>query len=209
MAGNVFFGIIPSQKALVKAVEQGTSPDPAFGLNAKLRSTHNTYLTLPILFIMISSHYPMTYTHSANWLVLMAIIVITAALRQYFVLRHFGKNKPLIIVGTILATIILAYAIAPKSVELTASQKTLVVDDQEVVQIIESRCSSCHSISPTDDIFTTAQGGVIFSDLASIKQWAARIKIRVIDTKDMPFINKTKMTEEERLKLAIWIKDLK
>ena len=103
MAGNVFFGIMPSQRALVNAVEAGTAPDPAYGLNAKVRSTHNTYTTLPILFIMISNHYPMTFNHSANWLVLMAIILITAAVRQYFVLRHFGQQKPLILVASVLA----------------------------------------------------------------------------------------------------------
>jgi len=90
MAGNVFFGIIPAQKELVNAVEKGTAPDPKYGLNAKLRSTHNTYATLPVIFIMISNHYPMTFNHHMNWLVLVAIIFITAAVRQYFVLRHFS-----------------------------------------------------------------------------------------------------------------------
>ncbi|NQZ12550.1 MAG: urate hydroxylase PuuD, partial [Algicola sp.] len=99
MAGNVFFGIIPSQKALVDAVKNGTAPDPAHGMNAKLRSTHNTYTTLPILFIMISNHYPITYNHEYNWLVLVVIIMLTAAVRQYFVMRHFGKQKPAILVG--------------------------------------------------------------------------------------------------------------
>jgi uncharacterized membrane protein len=212
MAGNVFFGIIPSQKALVKAVEQGTSPDPAYGLNAKLRSTHNTYATLPILFIMISNHYPMTYAHQANWLVLVAIILITAALRQYFVLRHFGKNKPLIIAGTIIATIILAYVIAPKSMHsnsLETAAEQQIIDVNKVQQIITDRCSSCHSDTPTDDIFKVAQGGVIFNDLASIERWAPRIKIRVVDTKDMPFINKTKMTDKERQYIAQWLRELK
>jgi uncharacterized membrane protein len=212
MAGNVFFGIIPSQKALVKAVEQGTSPDPAYGANAKLRSTHNTYATLPILFIMISNHYPMTYSHHANWLVLVAIILISAALRQYFVLRHFGKNKPLIITSTILATILLAYVIAPKSIESSSvetNKSVQIVDVKKVQQIIISRCSSCHSNAPTDDVFKIAQGGVVFTDLASIEQWAPRIKVRVVDTKDMPFINKTKMTDEERQYIALWLKGLK
>ncbi len=206
MAGNVFFGIIPSQKALVKAVEEGSKPDPAYGLNAKLRSTHNTYTTLPVLFIMISNHYPMTYNHSANWLVLVGIILITAAVRQYFVLRHFGQQKPLIIVGAVIATILLASLIAPHSVELTPKQKLQNVDVEKIQTIIEIRCGSCHSIAPTDDTFKVAQAGVIFTDIASIKQWAPRIKARVIDSKDMPFMNKTQMTAEERQYLALWIK---
>ncbi len=205
MAGNVFFGIIPSQRALVKAVEEGKTPDAKFGLNAKLRSTHNTYITLPVLFIMISNHYPITFNHSANWLVLMVIVLITAAIRQYFVLRHFGKQKPLILVGAVVATIILAYAIAPQKVELTAEQKQHKVTPQQVQTIIEQRCKACHSDNNTDDIFTSAQAGVIFSDIDSIKQWAPRIQARVIGSKDMPFMNKTNMTDDERNTLAVWL----
>lgn len=205
MAGNVFFGIMPSQRALVKAVEEGKAPDAKFGLNAKLRSTHNTYITLPVLFIMISNHYPITFNHSANWLVLMIIVLITAAIRQYFVLRHFGKQKPLIFVGAIIATIALAYFISPTSVELTAEQKQQVVTDTQVQGIVNQRCSSCHSDNNTDEIFTSAQAGIIFSDMVSIKQWAPRIQARVIDAKDMPFMNKTQMTNDERNTLAIWI----
>ena len=205
MAGNVFFGIMPSQRALVKAVEAGNAPDPAFGLNAKVRSTHNTYTTLPIIFIMISNHYPMTYNHSANWLVLIAIILITAAVRQYFVLRHFGKQKPLVLVAAVVATIALAFVIAPRSTEISAEQKQQVVSNDQVVQIIEQRCNSCHSNNNTDDIFKSAQAGVIFNDIDAIKQWAPRIKARVIDAKDMPFMNKTAMSDEERTKLAIWL----
>jgi len=205
MAGNVFFGIMPSQRALVKAVEEGSTPESKYGLNAKLRSTHNTYITLPVLFIMISNHYPITYNHSANWAVLMAIVVITAAVRQYFVLRHFGQHKPFVLVGSVIATVVLAYLIAPKSVELTAEQQRQTVSNEQVVEIIEKRCSSCHSDNNTDDIFTSAQAGVVFSDLASIKQWAPRIKARAIDAQDMPFMNKTKMTDAERASLAVWL----
>jgi uncharacterized membrane protein len=205
MAGNVFFGIMPSQRALVKAVEAGATPDSKYGLNAKLRSTHNTYITLPVLFIMISNHYPITYNHSANWLVLMAIILITAAVRQYFVLRHFGKQKPMVLVSSIIATIVLAYAIAPKTVELSAEQKQHDVSNAQIQHIIETRCSACHSEAPTDDVFKSPQGGVIFSDIASIKQWAPRIEARVVHSKDMPFMNKTQMTEEERLTLSLWL----
>jgi len=205
MAGNVFFGIMPSQRALVNAVEQGKAPDAKFGLNAKLRSTHNTYTTLPVIFIMISNHYPMTFNHSANWLVLIAIILITAAVRQYFVLQHFGKQKPLVLVGAVVAAIVLAFAIAPTTTKLTEEQKQQSVDITQVQSIITERCGSCHADTPTDEVFTIAPAGIIFSDDASIKQWAPRIKARVIDAKDMPFMNKTNMTDEERNTLAIWL----
>ena len=158
---------------------------------------------------MISNHYPMTFNHSANWLVLMAIVLITAAVRQYFVLRHFGKQKPLILVASVVATIMLAVAIAPRATEITAEQKNQIVTDAEITQVIVQRCGSCHAELPTDNIFTIAPAGVIFSDIASIKQWAPRIKARVVDAKDMPFMNKTEMTDQERLKLALWLAQLK
>lgn len=208
MAGNVFFGIMPSQRALVKAVEEGNTPDSKYGLNAKLRSTHNTYLTLPVIFIMISNHYPMTFNHNAGWIVLMALILITAAIRQYFVLRHFGKNQPGIIIGAVMATIALAYLIAPSKVEVSAEQLKQKISMAEVQTIIEKRCSACHSEKNSDDIFTVAQGGVVFTDAASIQQWAPRIKARVVDAKDMPFMNKTQMSADERTKLAIWLQQV-
>ena len=207
MAGNVFFGIMPSQRALVKAVEEGTAPDSKYGLNAKVRSTHNTYITLPVIFIMISNHYPMTFNHNAGWLVLMVLILITAAVREYFVLRHFGKNKPMVMVGAIAATIALAFAIAPEETVISEEVKSQKITMNDVQTIIEQRCSSCHSENNTDDIFQTAQAGVVFTDAASIVQWAPRIKARVVDSKDMPFMNKTKMTDEERQKLAVWIEN--
>ncbi|MCJ8293851.1 MAG: urate hydroxylase PuuD [Colwellia sp.] len=209
MAGNVFFGIMPSQRALVKAVEDGSKPDSKYGLNAKLRSTHNTYITLPVIFIMISNHYPMTYNHNAGWIVLIALILIGAAIREYFVQRHFGRNKPMLIVGSIVATIALAYAIAPAKLEATPEQLAQKVTIADVQKIVEQRCSACHSENNTDNIFQTAQGGVLFTDAASIEQWAPRIKARVIDSKDMPFMNKTKMTDEERLTLSLWLNQIK
>ena len=94
MVGNVFRVIMPSQRALVAAIENGEKPDPAWGIKAKLHSTHNNYLTLPLLFIMISNHYPMTYSHEYSWLVLLAIIAITAFARHYFNLEHKGIKRP-------------------------------------------------------------------------------------------------------------------
>jgi len=208
MAGNVFFGIMPSQRALVKAVEEGNTPDPAYGLNAKVRSTHNTYITLPVLFIMISNHYPITYNHNANWIILMAMVLITAAIRQYFVLRHFGKQHPSILVASLIVLLVLAYSVAPVKQVLTEDEKRQTVDLNKVEQIITQRCSTCHSATASDEVFKVAPGGVIFDDFASMERWAPRIKARSIDVTDMPFMNKTKMTNEERRYLALWINQL-
>jgi len=201
MAGNVFRGIMPAQRALVAAVEKGESPDPEYGRKAKVRSTFNTYTTLPLLFIMISNHYPITYNHAFNWIVLLVIILITAGARHYFILRHFGKQRPLILVGASLATIILAIVIAPKSVESDAIANIKINTVENIMQL---RCVSCHSATPTDDIFKVAPAGVVLDTTQQIKQWAPRIKARVVDAKDMPLLNKTNMTDVERAQLAKW-----
>ncbi|MEM1402216.1 MAG: urate hydroxylase PuuD [Pseudomonadota bacterium] len=204
MVGNVFMVIMPGQRKLVGALERGTAPDPAWGAKAKLRSTHNTYLTLPLLFIMISNHYPMTYGHKLNWLVLMAIVVITAGARQYFVLRHHGNNKPVILGAAMAATAVLAVWIAPKPVSLPAEVPTANLAPQ-AHGIIRERCASCHAEAPTDDVFTVAPGGVLLETVDQMIQWAPRIKARSIDSHDMPFMNKTGMTDEERAIVGQWI----
>jgi len=202
MAGNVFFTIMPSQRALVKSVEKGEAVDPRWGAKAKLRSTHNTYATLPLIFIMISNHYPMIFNHQYNWAVLMVIFVITAAIRQYFVARHKGNENKMVLIFATLLTIGLMIAIAPKAIK---SSEVEVIDLSKVKSIINERCTACHSKANTDVIFATAQGGVILDTLTDMNRWAPRIQARVIEAKDMPFMNKTKMSQQERLYIANWI----
>lgn len=203
MAANVLVGIMPAQHALVAAVEKGEAPDPKYGINAKLRSTHNNYATLPVLFIMLSSHYPMTYGHEYGWLVLGAIMLIAAWARHFFNLRHKGIVKPFILVSALLAFIALAWIIAPKPVSLDASSKAL--SDAEAISLIQQRCRSCHSATPTDELFTTAPAGVIYDTKKQIMNWLPRIHARAVISKDMPFMNKTGMTDKERIALADWL----
>ena len=206
MAGNVFRVIIPGQKALIAAIERGEAPEAKWAEKAKLHSTHNTYLTLPLLFIMISNHYPMTYAHHLNWVILLAIVAITAVARQYFVLQHKQISKPQLLIGAGIATVILTILIAPKPVavaEVKTTDKAALAAQAQ--QIISERCAACHSANPTDDVFTFAQGGVTLDSAAQMQQWAPRIKARAIDSTDMPFMNKTGMTDEERGIVAAWI----
>ena len=206
MAGNVFTVIMPSQRALVSAVTEGTTPDPAWGMKAKLRSTHNTYTVLPLLFIMISSHYPMTYNHQYGWLVLISLFIITAAARWYFVLRHTNQQNILIPIGVLIATLTLAYAMSDKKqAEPVDVSTAALVSQAEVETIINMHCVSCHASQPTDAIFTIAPSGVILDDYASMLRWMPRIQARVIDSHDMPFMNKTQMPQQQRDTLALWI----
>jgi len=103
MVANVFFHIIPGQKSMVAEIRAGQTPDPRYGEIGKQRSVHNTYFTLPVLFIMISIHYPMTYSHQQGWLVLGFIMMAGVLIRQFFVMRHGGNaNKALVVTGIVL-----------------------------------------------------------------------------------------------------------
>ncbi|MCB1808287.1 MAG: urate hydroxylase PuuD, partial [Candidatus Competibacteraceae bacterium] len=115
MVANVFFVIMPGQRELVSATEAGRSPDPTPGLKAKQRSVHNTYFTLPVLFVMISNHYAMTYGHAYNWLILLAISLIGALIRVYFVARHKGPASPWPLLAAALLTLALVAALAPRT----------------------------------------------------------------------------------------------
>lgn len=207
MAGNVFRVIMPSQRALLASIEAGEAPDPKWPAKAKLHSTHNTYLTLPLLFIMISNHYPMTYAHHFNWIILLVIVAITALARQYFILKHKNINKPVILLVAAIATVILAAVIKPTPVVSAASTTDLAPNElaAQAQAIITERCASCHAASPSDDVFVVAPSGVLLDTMAQMQQWAPRIKARSIDNKDMPFLNKTNMTDAERALVGSWI----
>ena len=203
MAANVFFVIMPGQRALVSAVEQGQAPDPKYALAGKIRSVHNNYLTLPVLFLMISNHYPMTYGHPHAWAVLMAILLIGAWTRHFFNLKHKGVVKPGILVSAAIATGLLAWAIAPVAPAQQADAATVTAE--QAFAIVQQRCTSCHSATPTDDVFKVAPSGVQFDTITQMEQWAPRILARSVSSHDMPFMNKTGMTEDERATLGSWV----
>ncbi len=207
MAANVFFVIMPGQRALVAAVEAGQAPDPRFANASKLRSVHNNYASLPVLFLMISNHYPMTYGHSHAWAVLLTIIVIGAWTRHFFNLRHKGVVKPMILVSAGLATALLAAVIAPRMPKANLMD-TEVVSQESAFQIIETHCISCHSDNNSDPVFSVAPAGVMLHTPELMKQWSARILARAVLSEDMPMMNKTGITAEERAQLGQWIKSL-
>lgn len=203
MAGNVMVAIMPSQRALVEAVKQGVAPDPKFGLEAKRRSTHNNYATIPVLMIMLSNHFPITYGHSYGWLLLGALMLIGAWARHFFNLRHQGVVKPSILVSALLGFVLVAWLAKPTPVEV--GEGVTKLNDQTVVTLVHQRCQSCHSATPRDDMFTTAPSGVVFDNLEQIRRMIDRIEARSVLTHDMPFLNKTAMTDEERALLGQWI----
>ncbi len=213
MAGNVFFKIMPAQRLMVAAVTNKTEIDPRWGAGAKLRSVHNNYLTLPLLFIMISNHYPMTYQHPQNWLVLVAIAIVSAWIRHYFNLKHIGISRPSILVfGAIGMIAIAGWISMPARVPQNEARATVVetpiaelsTEQKKVYEVMQIHCANCHSATPSDEIFVIAPMGVMFDTWRQIEQRAALIHHRSVVTKDMPLLNKTRMTEEDRQTIATW-----
>ncbi|MFQ6006170.1 MAG: urate hydroxylase PuuD [Woeseia sp.] len=201
MVANVFFVIIPGQRQLVDAVSRGEHPDPGPGVRAKQRSVHNTYFTLPVLFVMISNHYAMTYGHDYNWLILIAISLAGALIRAYFVARHKGKASPVTVIAAVLMLLAVAAAIVPKSRATAGGQ---AVDFNRVRSVILERCATCHSAAPTHFAFPAAPGGVILDSDDQIVEDAFRIHQQTVVTRVMPIGNLTRMTDEERAIIDRW-----
>ncbi len=202
MAGNVFFVIIPAQRELVAALEENREPDPALGRYAALRSLHNNYMTLPVLFMMISSHFPFTYGNDIGWVVLGGIILAGAVIRHWFNLRARGMARAWLLPAA--ATVLLALVVLTLPTGSSASQAGEVGFD-EGVAIIQARCAVCHSANPTQPGFTSPPKGVVFDTPDLIVSQAAKIRAMAVDTRIMPPGNITGITDDERATLAAWL----
>jgi uncharacterized membrane protein len=204
MVANVFFVIIPGQRKMVDAAARGEVPDPQPGLRAKQRSVHNTYFTLPVVFVMISNHYALAYNHAWNWLVLAAFALSGALIRVYFVARHKGRASPLPIVIALLLLLAVAVALAPGSEAASAERATLA----DIRPIIDSRCRACHSAQPTHAAFPAPPAGVKLDTDAEIVGQALRIHQQTVVLKAMPIGNLTHMTDGERHKIDAWFRGM-
>lgn len=204
MVGNVFFVIMPGQRAMVSSAEQGQAPDPIHGIQAKQRSVHNTYFTLPVLFVMVSNHYAMTYGSTYNWLILLAITVAGALIRVYFVQRHFGKASPTPVIIAIVILLVSSFLMAPKDSATSEQALTGEALFLEVNRIIQVRCVSCHANKPTQPGFAAAPKGISLESLDEISKQSALIHQQTVVSKVMPIGNLTQMTDEERAVIDQW-----
>jgi uncharacterized membrane protein len=204
MTANVWFYVIPSQRALVAATKAGLPQDPALSYRAKQRSIHNNYMTFPVIFTMISNHYPSTFGHDLNWLLLAALMVGSALVRHFMNIRfHYrGWLRAAVATGMItLAAVGVMIAAARGAVNATGAP----VSFAEAQAVIRQHCAPCHSAHPTDDQFRAPPAGIVLESPERIQQLAARIKERAVELKTMPLGNKTNMTDEERALLGRWI----
>jgi len=204
MAGNVFLGIIPAQKKFVAAVQAGQGPDPASAAFAKQRSIHNNYFTLPVLFCMISNHYPFLYGHSYNWVILIAIIAITAYARHFFNQRNRGIVDYSILVKAFVAFILLSGALGIERYEQQRTSVAMDVAGGAAFALIDTHCAVCHSQTPTQPGFVVPPAGILMDDRDVILQSAAQM-LTAVQTDYMPLGNLTGMTDDERAELVSWL----
>jgi len=205
MVANVFFVIIPNQRKVVADLIAGRTPDPALGAAAKQRSLHNNYMTLPVLFIMISSHYPMTYGAERPWLVLALLGLTGVAVRHVFNLRGRGRPRGwTIALATVLALASVTYVTLEKSGR-TAPGPAQNVTYAEIAPLLATHCAACHSPHPANPAFASPPLGLVLDSYEHVSAASARIRARAVDTETMPMGNTTHMTSAERQLLGAWI----
>jgi len=203
MAGNVFFVIMPAQRELVRAKRERREPDPRHNARGKQRSVHNNYLTLPVVFAMLSNHFPFTYGHRHAWLILVVLLVLGAWTRHFFNLRHRGRNAWWILVMVAAGVAALAVLIRPGTPVLHAAGAAPPF--ARVQAIVQERCAPCHSLHPTQPGYPAAPLGIRFDTRAEIETQAGLIAQLAVQTQTMPPGNVTHMTPAERAALARWL----
>lgn len=213
MSANVFFWIIPGQRRMVAALKSGVAVNPLDGKRGKQRSVHNTYFTLPVVLLMLSNHYSFTYTSPHSWIIMSLFIFAGALIRQYYVLRHAGKNHVIFPIAGIMLIIVAAWLAAPspsstqKHARFTHPEQaanaatTLAADVQRIVQ---DRCVQCHAQAPSMKGFAAPPLGMAFETPAQLATYAEQIK-QTVANNYMPLGNITKMTPEERETIRIWM----
>ncbi len=204
MAANVFFVIIPGQKRMVKAAKKGLMPNPEDGKAAFIRSYTNNYFTLPVLFVMISNHFPSTFGNTYQWIVLIAITLGTAGIKHYLNIREKGQLSVWVMPISVLLLLSVAFVTAPAKPKYEDCKETVTLE--EVSTIINNRCTVCHSSNPTDAVWKVPPNGVKYDTAEQIYNLRDKIFQRVVMSKNMPFNNnQTEMTQEERDMINCWI----
>lgn len=215
MSGNVFFVIMPNQRVVVADLKAGRKPDPKYGKIAKQRSTHNNYLTLPVVFLMLSNHYPLVFATEYNWIIASLVFLMGVTIRHWFNTKHARKGNPH---WTWFVTVVLFLAIAWLS---TAPMRTVEGEAKlqgaalvyasaegfkEVVGIVQGRCSMCHAAEQGWEGLYWPPKGVVLETPAQIAHEARRIYLQAGVTHAMPPGNLSYMEPEERAAIVEWFR---
>lgn len=206
MAANVFSIIIPNQKKIVASLLKGDKPDAKYGLIGKQRSIHNTYLTLPVLVMMVSGHYPLITNHPQAWLIVGLVIVGGASLR-HMIIKH-EIHAPFKGYAWTFPVIFAALAMAmymTKPVERIVSAETDLISDKQVMSMVNTHCASCHAITPTHEAFDEPPKNVVLNSADSIRKYKNLIMSNAVQAETMPLSNETNMTTQEREQLGAWL----
>ncbi len=206
MVANVFIIIIPYQKKTVAAMLAGKEPNPVWGQFGKQRSVHNNYLTLPVVFLMLSNHYPLFFATRFNWVIVAIVLVIGPVIRHFFNSRHAGNGSPWwtwAVAAAGMAGVIWLSAAGPRVV--TTGALSPPPKFAQVSDIVTSRCSMCHAAEPVWAGIAAAPQGVLLDSDEQIGLHAPLIDVVAVRSNFMPPGNITEMTTDERLTLASWI----
>jgi len=215
MSGNVFFIIMPNQRIVVGDLQAGRTPDAKYGKIAKQRSTHNNYLTLPVLFFMVSNHYPLAFATQYNWIIAALVFLMGVTIRHYFNCKHARSGNP---TWTWLATAILFILAAwlstvPKSLDGEADAATISHRQQQFLsspgfeqaaETVQGRCSMCHAREPVWEGIIVPPKGVVLETEADIAKNAREIYLQAGRSHAMPPGNVTDITPDERAALVTW-----
>jgi uncharacterized membrane protein len=210
MVANVFFVIIPNQKIVVADLIAGRTPDPALGQQAGQRSLHNNYLTLPVLFLMISNHYPLSFGTRWNWLIVAVVIIVGAVIRHFYNARHAGRPSPwwtwaVAAAGMVLVVWLSAAGPVDEEIAAVGEATAKPVTFVEVENIVLSRCSMCHTAEPFWEGIVAPPKGLRLDTPEMIRKHAQEIQLQATLTHAMPPGNITAISPEERQLLADWI----
>jgi uncharacterized membrane protein len=206
MVANVFAVIIPNQKKIIAALVAGREPDAKLGEQGKQRSVHNNYLTLPVIFLMISSHYPLLFATRFNWLIVAIVLAVGPVIRHFFNARHEGRGSPwwtwAVAAAGMVAIAWLSTA-GPPDMARGAGLHTPSAAD--ATEIVSSRCSMCHAKEPVWAGIAAAPKGVELDTADAIRLHARSIELNAVRSNAMPPGNVTDMTADERRALAAWL----
>jgi uncharacterized membrane protein len=209
MAANVLMIIIPNQKKVVADLIAGRTPDPKLGEQAKQRSLHNNYLTLPVVFLMISNHYPLAFASRWNWVILALVLVVGAVIRHFYNERHAGRPNPWWTWGVAGAGMLLIVWLSAATPPVEAGNAQAVatpgpIDVVEVENVVLSRCSMCHAEQPLWEGMAAPPKGVMLDTPERIRQHAGPIHMQAVLTHAMPPGNVTEIEPAERALLGAW-----